>query len=53
MKKKLFMLLALVCMTLTASASSGYELTAVASDYGQIAFTVDGIAATTKARPSP
>ena len=42
MKKKIFMLLALVCMTLTASASAGFDLTAVASDYGTIAFTVDG-----------
>ena len=46
MKKKLFALLALVCMTLTASASAGYDLTAVASDYGTIAFTVDGNART-------
>ena len=39
MKKKLFMLLALVCMTLTASA---YDLTVGTSEHGAITFKVSG-----------
>jgi len=43
MKKKLFMLLALVCMTLTASA---YDLTVGTSEHGTITFKIDGTTAT-------
>ena len=46
MKKKLLSLLALVCMTLTASATAGYDLTVGTSEHGTIAFTVNGNART-------
>ena len=42
MKKKIFALLAMVMVAMTASAEKGYSLKAVASDYGTIAFTVGG-----------
>ena len=42
MKKKLFMLLALVMTVMTASAEDGFELTVGTSEHGKIAFTVDG-----------
>ena len=40
MKKKLFMLLALAVMTLTASAEAGYDLTVGTSEHGTITFKV-------------
>ena len=42
MKKKIFMLLALVMTVMTASAEAGFELTVGTSEHGKIAFTVDG-----------
>lgn len=40
MKKKIFMLLALVCMTLTASAEAGFELKVGTNEHGTITFKV-------------
>ena len=42
MKKKIFMLLALVMTAMTASAVAGFELKVGTSEHGKIAFTIDG-----------
>ena len=42
MKKKILSLLALVCMTLTASAEAGYDLKVGTTEHGTITFTVNG-----------
>lgn len=46
MKKKLFMILALVMATMTASAVAGYNLTVGKCEHGSITFKVNGTAVT-------
>lgn len=46
MKKKLFMILALVMATMTASAMAGYNLTVGKCEHGSITFKVNGTAVT-------
>ena len=46
MKKKLFSILALVLVAMTASASAGYDLKVGTSEHGTVAFTVNGNART-------
>ena len=47
MKRKLLSLLALVSMTLTASAISGYQLSTGTSEHGQLKFMVNNAEVTT------
>ena len=46
MKKKIFMMLAFVMATMTASAKAGFDLKVGTSEHGTIAFTVNGQEAT-------